>query len=86
MDKYNIGKNEIQTMKLHQLYFWLFEKRNSQILIPSINFPISETSKQIHNDILPNYLKTFNYKLTSNLLLVEFNHILLLITKPICVH
>ena len=67
MNKYNIGKNEIQTMKLHQMNYWIVHKQKSQILIPSINFPISETWKQIHNDILlPNYLKTFNYKLTWN--------------------
>ena len=36
-----------------------------------MNFPLSETWKQIHNDILSNYLKTFNYKLTWNLLPVK---------------
>ena len=66
MNKYNIGKNEILTMKLHQMYYWIVQKQKRQILIPSINFPISETWKQIHNDILPNYLKTFNYKSTWN--------------------
>ena len=71
MNKYNIGKNEIQTMKLRQMYYWIVGKRKSQILIPTINFSISETWKQIHNDILPNYLKTFNYKLTWNLLPVK---------------
>ena len=71
MNKYNIGKNEIQSMKLRQMYYWIVEKRKSQILIPSINFPISETRKKIHNKILPNYLKTFNYKLTWNLLPVK---------------
>ena len=71
MNKYNIGKNEIQTMKLRQMYYWIVEKRKSQILISSINFSISETWKQIHNDILPNYLKTFNYKLTWNLLPIK---------------
>ena len=58
-------------MKLRQMYYWIFETRKSQILIPSINFSIFETWKQIHNDIFPNYLKTFNYKLTWNLLLVK---------------
>ena len=42
MNKYNIGKNEIQTMKLRQIYYGIAEKRKSQILIPSINFLISE--------------------------------------------
>ena len=51
MNKYNIGKNKIQTMKLRQMYYWIVEKRKHQILIPSINFPISETWKQIHDDI-----------------------------------
>ena len=53
MNKYNIGKNEIQSMKLRQMYYWnwIVGKRKSQILIPTINFPISETWKQIHNDI-----------------------------------
>ena len=60
MNKYNIGKNEIQTMKLRQMYYWIVEKQKSQVLIPTINFPISETWKQIHNDIFPNYFKTFN--------------------------
>ena len=54
MNKYNICKNEIQTMKLRQMYYWIVEKRKSQIFILSINFPISEAWKQIHNDILPN--------------------------------
>ena len=71
MNKYNIGKNEIRTMKLRQMYYWIVGKRKSQILIPTINFPISETWKQIHKDILPNYLKTFSYKLTWNLLPVK---------------
>ena len=53
------------------MYFWIVEKRKSHILIPFINFPISETWKLIHNDILPNYLKTFNYKITWNLLPVK---------------
>ena len=73
MNKYNIGKNEIQIMKLCQMYYWIVEKRKSQILIPSIDFPFSETWKQIHNDILPNYLKTFSYKLIGNLLPVKSN-------------
>ena len=71
MKKYNIGKNEIQTMKLRPMYHWIIEKRKSQILISSINFSISETWKQIYNDILPNYLKTFIYKLTWNLMPVK---------------
>ena len=58
-------------MKLRQIYYWIVEKRKSEILIPSINFPIFETWKQIPNDTLPNYLKTFNYKLTWNLLPVK---------------
>ena len=33
MNKYNIGKNKIQTMKLRQLYGWIVEKRKIQILI-----------------------------------------------------
>ena len=48
MNKYNIGKNEIQTMKLRQMYYWIVGKRKSQILIPTMNFAISETWKQIH--------------------------------------
>ena len=40
MNKYNIGKNEIQTMKLRQMYYWIVGKRKSQILIPTINFLI----------------------------------------------
>ena len=71
MNKYNIGKNKIQTIKLRQTYYWIVEKRKSQILIPSINFPIFETWKHIHNGILPNYLKTFTYKLTWNLIPVK---------------
>ena len=51
-------------MKLRQMYYWIVEKRKSQILIPSINIPISKTWKQIRNDMFPNYLKTFDYKLT----------------------
>ena len=71
MSKYNIGKIEIQTMKIRQMCYRIVETQKSQILIPSINFSIFETWKQIHNDILPNYLKTFNYKLTRNLLPVK---------------
>ena len=33
-----------------------------------IIFPVCETWNQIHNDVLPNYLKTFNYKSTWNLM------------------
>ena len=42
MNKYNSGKTEIQIMKLRQMYYWIVEKQKSQILIPSINFPISK--------------------------------------------
>ena len=38
-----MSKNEIQTMKLRQMYYWIVGKRKSQILIPTINFSISET-------------------------------------------
>ena len=40
MNKYNICKNEIQTMKFRQMYYWVVEKQKSQILIMSINFPV----------------------------------------------
>ena len=40
MNKCDIGKNEIQTMKLRQMYYWIVKKEKSQIFIPSINFSI----------------------------------------------
>ena len=53
------------------MYYWIVGKQKSHFLIPTINFPISETWKQSYKNILPNYLKTFNYKLTWNLLPVK---------------
>ena len=53
------------------MYYRIVEKRKSQILMTSINFSISETQKLIYNEILPNYSKTFNYKLNWNLLPVK---------------
>ena len=69
MKKYNFGENKITKMTLRQIYYWIVEKL--QILISSIVFPISEAWYRIHYNILPNYLKTFHYKLTWNLMLVK---------------
>ena len=38
MNKYSFGKNEIQRMKLRQMYYLTFEMKKCQVLIPSINF------------------------------------------------
>ena len=87
MNNYTMGKKKNQTIKSRQMYSKIVEKRKTQILIPFINFPISKTWKKIHNDILPNYyFRFFDYILIRNLMPVESNpHILLLITKLICV-
>ena len=47
------------------------EQRWIQRLIPFVPFSIPNMWKQIHNDILPNYLKTFSYKIIWNLMPVK---------------
>ena len=59
LESHNLGKNEIRTMNTRQIYYTIIEQRRSQRLIPVVPFSIPNMWKQIHNDILPNYLKTF---------------------------
>ena len=67
LDSHNLGKNEIETMNTRQIYYTIIKQRRSQRLIPFVPFSIPNMWKQIHNDVLPNYLKTFNYKIIWNL-------------------
>ena len=71
LDSHNLGKNEIETMNTRQIYYTIIEQRRSQRLIPFVPFSIPNMRKQIHNDILPNYLKTFNYKIIWNLMPIK---------------
>ena len=63
LDSHNLGKNKIETMNTRQIYYTIIEQRRSQRLIPFVLFSIPNMWKQIPNNILPNYLKTFNYKI-----------------------
>ena len=58
-------------MNTRQIYYTIIEQRRSQRLIPFVPFFIPNMWKQIHNDILPNYLKTFNDKIIWNLMPVK---------------
>ena len=58
-------------MNPRQIYCTIIGKRKSQRLIPSVPFSIPNMWKQIRNDILPNYLKTFNYKIIWNLMPIK---------------
>ena len=71
LDSHNLGKNEIETMNTRQIYYTIIEQRRSQRLIPFVPFSITNMRKQIQNDILPNYLKTFNCKIIWNLMPVK---------------
>ena len=53
MNKYVIGKNEIQTMKMRQMYYWIVEKRKVKFY-PVHKFSYFCNMKQIHNGIFPN--------------------------------
>ena len=71
LDSHNLGKNEIETMNTRQIYYTIIEQRRSQRLIPFVPFSSPNMWKQIHIVILPNYLKTFNYKIIWNLMPVK---------------
>ena len=62
LDSHNLGKNKIETMNTRQIYYTIIEKR-SQRMNPFVPISIPNMWNQIHNDILPNYLKTFNYEI-----------------------
>ena len=65
-----LAKMKFKRWKCAKCIIGLLKKEKSNFIL-SINFSTSETWKQIHNSIFPNYLKTFNYKLTWNLLPVK---------------
>ena len=47
MNKYNIGKTEIQTIKLRQMYYWIIEKQKSQTNMSSFCISSKETVSRL---------------------------------------
>ena len=66
--KYNITKKELECGKIKTIYTRIIND-----LPPATTAVINESKwKVVHNPILPDYLKTFNYKLVHNLFKQNF--------------
>ena len=72
-------------MNTRQIYYTIIEQIRSQRLIPFVPFSIPNMWKQIYNNILPNYLKTFSHKIIWNLMPEKSRPYLLHIMVQVCV-
>jgi len=66
---YNLEIHEIENKSIRDIYDSIVTKRPITRLVPVSHFSIEHIMwKNIHHAVLPNYLKTFDYKLIWNLL------------------
>ncbi|CAK8692361.1 unnamed protein product [Clavelina lepadiformis] len=88
LKRYSITIDEIAEKTTKQIYRRIVNERNAQVLVPMfpINMPNMWTG--IHNKVLPNYLKTFGYKMVWNVLPLCINERIARIQKtsrcPLC--